>query len=97
MKEFLVSHLGGKCSVCGYDKCMRSLSFHHLDPGEKDFVVSNRWNLGVTTILAEVQKCILVCANCHSEIHERQDAESRSGDLRLKISKIRATFEKKAG
>lgn len=62
---------GGKCMLCGYDKCSRALSFHHLDPSKKDFGLSER---GLTRswerIKKEIDKCILVCANCHMELHE---------------------------
>jgi len=63
-----VEHKGGKCEKCGYDKCIQALAFHHLDPKKKDFAisgVSKSWE----TIVSELDKCILVCANCHAEIH----------------------------
>lgn len=65
----LVEYKGGKCERCGYNKCLGALDFHHLDPNEKDFGIG-----GVTKsfdkMKKEVDKCILVCANCHREIHE---------------------------
>ena len=70
-KERLVELKGGKCEMCGYDKCLGALSFHHLDPSEKAFGFSSKelckaWD----KLVAEVEKCILVCMNCHAEIHE---------------------------
>ena len=61
---------GGKCCLCGYGKCLASLEFHHLDPALKD-ASSNRGmaSLPEKKFLAEIEKCILVCANCHREIH----------------------------
>jgi hypothetical protein len=59
---------GGCCQICGYDKCVRALSFHHLDASHKDFGIggkSKSWN----TIQSELDKCILLCANCHAEVH----------------------------
>lgn len=61
---------GGKCQICGYDKCNGALEFHHTDPDKKDFSVSvdgstRSWD----RIKREIEKCVLVCANCHREIH----------------------------
>ena len=68
IKTDLINHMGGKCSVCGYNKCHAALEFHHLDPTQKEFSPSTNsksWD----KILVEAEKCILVCANCHREIH----------------------------
>lgn len=71
LREMSIDYGGGECQVCGYKKCKRALSFHHKDPKEKDFGLSAR---GLTRswdkIQKELDKCILVCANCHMEIHE---------------------------
>lgn len=68
VKVNLVNYKGGKCEKCGYDKCIRSLEFHHLDPNEKDFTISGKsWSF--ERLKKEVDKCILVCSNCHNEIH----------------------------
>ena len=70
-KLLLVEYKGGKCERCGYDKCVAALEFHHLDPTTKESK-----NLGTTAAIekqkAEADKCILVCANCHREIHHEQ-------------------------
>jgi predicted HNH restriction endonuclease len=66
-----IEYGGGSCRICGYQKCNRALSFHHKDPSKKDFGLSAQ---GLTRAWAktksELDKCILVCANCHMEIHE---------------------------
>jgi hypothetical protein len=68
-----VEYMGGGCSVCGYDKCIEALEFHHLDPKTKDKDLSH--GRGVDTRISfdnlkrELNKCILVCANCHREKH----------------------------
>lgn len=68
MKRRIVAQLGGKCSVCGYNKCLGSLHIHH--PGsEKDVGFAHIKNWKWERALEEVSKCILVCANCHGEIH----------------------------
>ena len=70
-KLLLVEYKGGKCECCGYDKCIAALDFHHLDPTTKESK-----NLGTTVAIEkqkiEADKCILVCANCHREIHHEQ-------------------------
>ena len=70
VKELLVNYKGGKCEICGYDKCLGALDFHHLDPNEKEFSISSS-NIykNIDKLKEEVDKCILVCANCHREIH----------------------------
>lgn len=60
---------GGCCQKCGYDKCRNALEFHHLDPSKKDFEISRKYNKSWEAVKAEIAKCILVCANCHREIH----------------------------
>lgn len=64
----LVHHFGGKCQICGYNKYEGALEFHHKDPSEKDFSLSGK-SLSFDKMLEEAKKCVLVCGNCHSEIH----------------------------
>ncbi len=70
-KISLLSQLGGKCSICGYSKNSSALAFHHLNPKDKSFQLDLRSlsNRKQTKIDEEVAKCILVCHNCHAEIH----------------------------
>ncbi len=67
-KRKLVEYKGGKCKVCGYSKCMDNLTFHHLDPSKKDFQISGT-NKAFETLKAETDKCVLLCRNCHGEVH----------------------------
>jgi hypothetical protein len=70
IKEILVDYKGGKCEICGYDKCISALEFHHKDANEKDFGISAKgYTRNIETNKQEVDKCILVCSNCHREIH----------------------------
>ena len=71
-KERCIDYKGGSCIFCGYDKCKRALEFHHLDPNEKDFGISNSSGLNRSwdKLQIELDKCVLVCSNCHAEIHE---------------------------
>lgn len=70
-KERIIEAMGGSCCCCGYNKCMWALALHHLNPDEKEMTLSSiranpkNWNI----IVKELRKCILVCHNCHSEIH----------------------------
>lgn len=69
-KERMVAYKGGRCQICGYAKCLRALEFHHIDPETKEFNIAGshlrRWDV----VQAELEKCILVCANCHAEIDD---------------------------
>ena len=68
VKLKLVEYKGGKCENCGYNTCIDALEFHHKDPNEKDFTISGKsWSFEKLKI--ESDKCILVCSNCHKEIH----------------------------
>lgn len=69
-KKQAVAYKGGKCRVCPYDRCMGALQFHHLDPEEKDFNINRAGTWAWSRLVKELDKCILVCANCHAEIHE---------------------------
>ncbi len=76
VKRILVAEAGGACVLCGYDRTLGGLHFHHRDPAEKAFALSRQ---GVTRSLAsaraEAAKCVLLCSNCHAEVE--------AGDLRL--------------
>ena len=74
-KKKLVEYKGGKCEICGYDKCIDSLEFHHLNPEEKSFGISNGNIKSFKRLKEEADKCILVCSNCHNEIHYREKME----------------------
>jgi len=71
LKEMALIYGGGKCAICRYNKCSRALVFHHIDPDKKDFGLSVR---GLTRswekVKAELKKCILLCSNCHAEVHD---------------------------
>ena len=73
----LVEYKGGKCEKCGYDKCIDALEFHHLNPEEKDFGISCGDTRSLDKLKAEVDKCIMVCSNCHKEIHAEEREKNR--------------------
>jgi 5-methylcytosine-specific restriction endonuclease McrA len=87
-----IEYKGGKCQSCGYLKCADALEFHHTTPGEKDFSISGT---GVTRswdkIKTELDKCILLCANCHREAHvnirSKAEVVLRESDIDLNSDK----------
>ena len=70
-KELAVEYKGGKCQQCGYSKCKRNLCFHHTAPNEKDFTISSNHCFSWEKIKKELDKCILLCMNCHGEVHDQ--------------------------
>lgn len=71
MKLQAIKMLGGKCSICGYNKCVDALEFHHKNPKEKEFKLGSGNTMSWEEYKNELKKCILVCSNCHKEIHSR--------------------------
>jgi len=69
-KKALVEYKGGRCEMCNYDKCFAALDFHHKNPDKKDFNVSSKKSLTLERLKKEVDKCIMLCKNCHTEIHQ---------------------------
>ena len=72
IKQLAVDYCGGKCIKCGYDKYIGALEFHHVDPTKKDFSIgggghTRKWEI----TKKELDKCLLLCSNCHKEEHER--------------------------
>lgn len=70
-KEKAVEYKGGKCIICGYSKYNGNLDFHHINPAEKSFSISEarRSSIKWEIIEEELDKCVLVCCRCHGEIH----------------------------
>lgn len=70
-KQKAITYKGGKCSRCGYDKCAAALEFHHLNPAEKKISIAVMCSNGLKfdSLKIELDKCILLCANCHRELH----------------------------
>ena len=75
-----VEYKGGKCQRCSYDRCMEALEFHHRDPSQKDFNMSSKgYTRSWKRVQVELEKCVMLCANCHREVHA-QLAASISND-----------------
>ena len=68
-KIFAVEQMGGKCCICGYNKCVSALEFHHVEKkNEAPSYIIARWPW--ERVIEELKKCILVCSNCHRELHD---------------------------
>lgn len=68
-REAAIEYKGGKCEVCGYNTYRGALEFHHKDPSQKDPTGLRAYKLD--RLFAEVDKCVLLCSNCHREEHGR--------------------------
>lgn len=69
-KRVAIDYKGGACVVCGYNRCARSLAFHHCDPTKKEFGLSSKGLLKEWSVIkVELDKCVLLCSNCHMEVH----------------------------
>ena len=79
-----IKHLGGKCIRCGYSKYPEVLEFHHKNPKEKGFGISRKGHCrSWEKVKTEIEKCLLLCANCHREIHVLQKLAASKGNLRM--------------
>ncbi len=75
-RKYQVVHImGGKCCICGYDKCVSALDLHHVSEKRngKESMSGIIYHQSWVKILKELKKCILVCANCHREIHDTEN------------------------
>lgn len=69
MKLHAIKILGGKCSRCSYNKCVDALEFHHKNPNVKEFKLGSGNTMSWKEYKKEVSKCVLLCSNCHKEVH----------------------------
>ena len=81
VRQMAVEYKGGNCEVCGYNRCIEALEFHHINSSGKDFSISEKgytrsWN----RVKEELDKCMLLCANCHRELHAQSAAFPRNRD-----------------
>lgn len=83
IKKILIAEHGGKCRLCGYSRYSGALAFHHRDPSKKDFHVSQT---GIHKARQEAKKCILLCKNCHDEVHAGMVSISKSQQRLYRLS-----------
>jgi len=70
IRQMAVSYKGGKCMCCSYNRCVQALEFHHIRNSGKDFGISDKgYTRSWQKVKKELDKCVLVCANCHRELH----------------------------
>ena len=58
------------CAICGYNKCDDALCFHHTNPQDKKYTIGQN-EIFKGSMVEEINKCILLCANCHGEKHNK--------------------------
>ena len=83
VRQMAVDYKGAKCEVCGYDRCSDALEFHHNNLSDKNFGISAKgYTRSWKEVAKELDKCMIVCANCHRELHAKLAA--RSGNVAVK-------------
>jgi len=94
IREMAVEYKGGLCEICGYNHCIDALEFHHNNSSEKDFCISRKgYTRSWAKVKEELNKCMLLCANCHQELHA-QVSSSCEKSQDEKASKFRETLKK---
>lgn len=72
----MILYKGGKCIKCNYDKCITALEFHHRDPTNKLFdIADSAYNRNWERVKNEIDKCDLLCSNCHREVEENNTSK----------------------
>lgn len=84
----LVEMMGGKCEICGYNKSIAALSFHHKDRRHKTFNISAYLSLPIDELIIEAKKCRLICLNCHAELHHREQVKDSAVELNTDVDKL---------
>lgn len=80
-KLFLINRLGGKCAICG--KSFNVYDFHHIDSSDKDFEIGSK-DFRISKLIKESSKCLLLCKNCHREIHNKYDCNNLTSKQKIK-------------
>ena len=93
VKVKAIEYKGGKCERCSYKKCIPALEFHHVESEHKDFSLSGDGHTrSWEKIKVELDKCILVCANCHREIHDAGKMEAKHKQYEIESSLKKETL-----
>ena len=86
IKAIVVKESGGACLICGYDRSVKALQFHHLDPSTKSFgLADGGLSRSLERVRAEAGKCVLLCANCHAEVEAGIATIARARISRLPV------------
>ncbi|MEA3306341.1 MAG: hypothetical protein U9Q34_00975 [Elusimicrobiota bacterium] len=94
VRQMSIKYKGGKCQICGYDKCDEALEFHHINSSKKDFGISYKgYTRSWKRVKEELVKCVMLCANCHREVHAKklqlpqETVVEKSGEFRETLKK----------
>lgn len=91
VRQMAVEYKGGKCEVCGYNRCIEALEFHHNDLSKKKFGISAKgYTRSWKEVMRELDKCIMICANCHRELHARLAASSGNAGVIKRVNSGKA-------
>ena len=91
VRQMAVEHKGGKCELCGYDRCIDAFEFHHNDSSKKNFGISEKgYTRSWGEVVKELDNCILVCANCHRELHARLAASGGNAGVKKRVNSGKA-------
>ncbi|MFA6392033.1 MAG: HNH endonuclease, partial [Patescibacteria group bacterium] len=70
LRNLAISFKGERCTICGYNRCKQALEFHHLFQAKEFGISAKGYTRSWDKVKKELDKCVLVCANCHREIHQ---------------------------
>ncbi len=91
LRQMAVEHKGGKCELCGYDRCIDAFEFHHNDSSKKNFGISEKgYTRSWKEVVEELENCMLVCANCHRELHARLAAFGGNAGVKKRVNSGKA-------
>ena len=94
IRQMAVEYKGGKCEICGYSRCIDALEFHHNDLAEKRFGISEKgYTRSWKEVMKELDKCIMICANCHRELHAQLAASDSNVRVKSGLSQGNRTVE----
>ncbi len=80
IRRMAIEYKGGRCNLCGYNRCIEALEFHHNNSSGKDFSISEKgYTRSWAVVKEELDKCSLLCANCHREIHAQSQLSRETG------------------
>ncbi len=82
-KQKLMAALGGKCEMCGYCKDVpNAYHFHHRNKAEKSYTISRHMTRNFDALMEEAKKCMLLCSNCHAEVHNEEHVQIRKNTIK---------------
>jgi hypothetical protein len=91
VREMAVEYKGGKCELCGYNRCIDAFEFHHNDSSKKNFGISEKgYTRSWKEVVKELESCLLLCANCHRELHARLAASGGNAGVKKRVNSGKA-------